>query len=298
MRTTYSRSAGARGALLTLVTGILTLAGAAAAINAPPITYPTSGSALYSGTPTLQWSAATGATWYRVYLSQGSSGPSILPCANNKGAVDPKGCWLQGSLSLAVTNPLPLGAYTLWVMAYSASGTAWSPPTPFTVATRFEDRGKTVFDHQTNLEWEKKTADGSIHDGSNTYSWSAGTNNPDGTAFTLFLAGLNAGPCVSASADGTTVTTASDCSFGGHGDWRLPKVSELSTILDCSFAGASSVCINPVFGPTPAGNPYWTSSSLPNNPQNAWTLFFTAGSGASQGGKVNAYYVRAVRSGP
>ena len=193
MRPTSRRIAQVSMSLLTLALGA-----AAAALNAPTITVPISGSTVYVGTPTLQWPAVTGASWYRVWLSQGSSGPNILPCASDKGAVDPGGCWLQGSVSLPVTTPLAVGAYTLWVMAWSPSASFWSTATHFTVATRFEDRGETVFDHQTNLEWEKKTnaGDGSIHDWGTTYMWSTGTNNPDGTAFTVFLAGLNAGACV------------------------------------------------------------------------------------------------------
>ena len=42
----------------------------------------------------------------------------------------------------------------------------------FQSCPRFEDRGLTVFDHQTGLEWEKKTDDGGIHDKDNTYTWS------------------------------------------------------------------------------------------------------------------------------
>jgi len=162
---------------------------------------------------------------------------------------------------------------------------------------RFEDRGKTVFDHQTNLEWEKKTgvvggaSDGNIHDVNNVYSWSTGTNNPDGTAFTVFLAGLNAGACVSTS-DGTTESNATDCSFAGHGDWRLPKLSELKTIVDCS---KGAPCVSPIFGPTQPGN-YW-SSSYANTPQYAWRVGFNDGN-ANVSNKTFNLYVRAVRGGP
>ena len=56
----------------------------------------------------------------------------------------------------------------------------------FQSCPRFEDRGLTVFDHATGLEWEKKTADADpthagIHDKDNTYTWSTGTNKPNGT---------------------------------------------------------------------------------------------------------------------
>ena len=282
-----------RSALIAITAGMLLGSGSAQALKAPTITAPTSGSTV-STTPTLQWSAVTGASWYRVWLSRSSGGPNILPCAFNQGAVDPGGCWLQGSVSLAVTAPLALGAHTLWVMAWSPSGSVWSAATPFTVAaavSRFEDRGETVFDKQTNLEWEKKTDDGGIHDKVNYYKWSTGTNNPDGTAFTVFLAGLNAGACSSTS-DGTTESNQTDCSFAGHGDWRLPKLSELKTIVDCSHGAP---CVDSIFGPTQLGF-CWSSSSYASYPFYAWTVYFSAGNGYASY-KPNSLYVRAVRGG-
>lgn len=292
MRPTSRRIVQVSMSLLTLALGDAAAAVMAAA--APTIRVPISGSTVYVGTPTLQWPAVAGASWYRVWLSQGSGGPNILPCASDNGAVDPGGCWLQGSVSLPVTTPLAAGGYTLWVLAWSPSASSWSTATHFTVATRFEDRGKTIFDHQTNLEWEKKTnaGDGSIHDWGITYTWSTGTNNPDGTAFTVFLAGLNAGACVSTSADGTTDSSATDCSFAGHGDWRLPKVSEFLTIVDTT----KSPTIDPIFGPTQS-NLYWSSSSVASTPSSAWSVNFNGG---ADGGisKTSSNYLRAVRGGP
>ena len=276
---------------LCLATLALGLARGAAAAT-PTITVPISGTTVYVGTPTLQWPAVAGATWYRVWLSQGASGPSILPCPVT-GVVDPGGCWLQGSLSFAVTTPLSVGAYTLWVLSWNPSSSAWSSGTHFTVAGRFEDRGETVLDHQTNLEWEKKTnaGNGSIHDWGTTYTWSTGTNNPDGTAFTVFLAGLNAGACISTSTNGTTDSIATDCSFAGHGDWRLPKVSEYTTIVDTT----KSPALDPIFGPTQSSF-YWSSSSDASDATSAWSVNFNGGADGAAS-KTTSYYLRAVRGG-
>ena len=192
-----------RSGLATITAAMLLGSGGAQALSAPTITAPTSGSTVLP-TPTLRWTTVTGATSYRVYLRRGSSGPNIVPCGFNI-AVDPNGCWLPVSVALAVATPLAPGAHTLWVMAKNASGSAQSSARPFTVTRRFEDRGLTVFDHQTSLEWEKKTDDSGIHDKDNYYKWSTVAPwNPVGTAFTVFLAGLNhGGECVTESTAGT-----------------------------------------------------------------------------------------------
>src|SRR5882724_8972718 len=58
--------------------------------------------------------------------------------------------------------------------------------------TRFVDNGDgTVTDTQTRLVWEQKTDDGTLHDKDELYTWSNGVEAPDGTAFTVFLGGLN-----------------------------------------------------------------------------------------------------------
>jgi len=160
----------------------------------------------------------------------------------------------------------------------------------FQSCPRFEDRGTTVFDHGTGLEWEKKTDDGGLHDWNNRYMWSTGTNNPDGTAFTVFLAGLNGGECISASADGTSVSNGG---YASHCDWRLPSVSELRTIVDCSHGAP---CVAPIFGPTQSAGYYWSSSSDTINPSDAWLVYFLDGSVGTTTKELN-YYVQAVRGG-
>lgn len=149
-------------------------------------------------------------------------------------------------------------------------------------------------DQQTGLQWEKKqNLDGvqsfpDPHDADNGYSWTALLSGTvaDGTAFATFLPALNSGGC-----------------FAGQCDWRLPTSSELQTTLSEALPCTTTVCIDPIFGPTatatgPMGNPmpYWSSTTFATFPLSAWMLHFV---GADVGGNVknHLYAVRAVRGG-
>jgi len=147
-------------------------------------------------------------------------------------------------------------------------------------ASRFVDNGDgTITDNLTALQWEKKTNDASVHDESNTYSWSATGSAADGTAFTNFLGGI------AASLNGTC--------FAGQCDWRLPNLAELQTILPGPAPCGASPCIDPIFGPTADG--YW--SSTPSGGFFAFDVSFLNG-GANGVNKVSPLSVRAVRGGP
>lgn len=154
---------------------------------------------------------------------------------------------------------------------------------------RFVDNGNgTVTDRQTGLMWEQKTgvvggrADApDPHNVNNRYTWrTGGLWNAEGTAFTDFLAKVNA------------------ARFGGHDDWRLPTTAELQSIIamDAPGCGAGRPCIDPVFGPTQVDF-YWSSSSFAGNPFYAAFVCFSNGSSATYGHMPIDFYVRAVRGG-
>jgi hypothetical protein len=156
---------------------------------------------------------------------------------------------------------------------------------------RFFDNGNgTVTDNLTSLVWEKKTNVGDIHDVGNWYTWSTGSNNEDGTAFTTFLtAGLNTP------------------GFAGANGWRMPTLAELQTILKdykCTGPGGGAhckcgvaPCIDVTFGPSQIVMSYWTDTTDYPWTTMVWSVDFNLGGVPDQTDKLGGTYVRAVRGG-
>lgn len=202
---------------------------------------------------------------------------------------------------------VPLSSVPYTLVAQQANEIVPDPSAP-----RFEDCGDgTVVDRQTGLQWEKKTgtygaganfcdtvACPDPHDVSNRYQWSLDvTPNPDGAAFTDFLARLN----------GEFDPEAATGCFAGHCDWRLPKVSELQTILvgpeaapgqpqTCSVVPCIDSDLAAIVGPASDG-PHWSATTDPDLGQlTAWYANMTNGTVLSRT-KLNNGPVRAVRAG-
>ncbi len=200
---------------------------------------------------------------------------------------------------------------------------------PPATASRFEDCGDgTVADHDTGLLWERKTnpsgletinlVDGrdcsanpqpaecaaDLHDVRNRHDFSSTGQDPDGSAFTDFLAKLND----STFGVAATSNDSTGC-FAGHCDWRLPAIGELRTILVGPHAApgqdlscAALPCIDPDFadvGGTTARSLYWSASPAPLLfPVNAWgAQFFSGHVEKDSATKSEAFFVRAVRAG-
>lgn len=156
---------------------------------------------------------------------------------------------------------------------------------------RFTDNGATVTDNLTGLVWEKKTGPflSGIHNWQDYYAWGwPPAYDGTGPAFTYFL------------------FTVNDLDSDGTKGWRLPTLTELSTILldtpcnDANCTCSSDPCIGwTVFGWTQSGY-YWSSTTQAGVLPYAWAVWFP--SGFAFGVDKDNYhsfnkYVRAVRGG-
>jgi uncharacterized protein DUF1566 len=171
-------------------------------------------------------------------------------------------------------------------------------------ALSYTDNGDGTFtDNNTKLMWEKKTdVSGSIHNVSNTYTWSSSTSgdtSPDGTLFAVFLNTLN-NKC---SDETTACTTSADCvavlgvgakcGFAGYRDWRIPNVKELDSIVDYSKHGpASSV---PGFTQPISISLYGSATSVFGSPINMWVVGIDAGDNGFGNKNASTLLGRAVR---
>jgi hypothetical protein len=150
------------------------------------------------------------------------------------------------------------------------------------------DSGATVTDNLTGLVWEVKTTAVSSgqnasdrHDVDNTYSWSTGSNNEDGTAYSDFLSNLNS------------------AGFAGAKGWLLPTLVELEAIRDLSASkpyGCTGPCIDSTFFGSTQSFYYWSATTYAGSPGDAWLVYFYDGD-VFNGFKPNDRYVRAVRGG-
>lgn len=120
-----------------------------------------------------------------------------------------------------------------------------------------------VGDNVIGLIWEVKTDDGGIHDKDNIYTWQ--------DAQDTFIAQLN------------------NENFGGHSDWRLPTVKELSRLVNADRVNPS---INTDYFPNTFSEYYWSSTFDASFSNDAWSVDFYYGLVHTQS---DSHYIRAVR---
>jgi hypothetical protein len=171
-------------------------------------------------------------------------------------------CQAQLSACQAGAQAFPAtGQTTCWNSAgavISCTGTGQDGDIQAGATLGYTDNGDgTITDNNTKLVWEKNSADGSIHDMDNLYTWA--------DAFAVHVAGLNA------------------ANFAGHNDWRLPNVKELLSIIEYqSFPAVPSAfhnasCIPGVSVLTASctrADVHWSSTTSANSPNFAPTFAY------------------------
>ena len=201
----------------------------------------------------------------------------------------------------------------------TCTGTGQDGDAPHGTALSYTDHSNgTVTDDATSLMWvqdprqiipwttdkgtwstETEYAVGDLaQDGDDNTFWIAqaintsgtGTFAEDRTAFpTNWTQTLYAGPMTWADA----LTNCNALNYGGHDDWRLPNIKELSSLVD--FEKVNPAIDTDAF-PNTQSDGYWSSTSFQNDGKhsNAWSVDFFDGNMNSLD-KTGTYYVRCVR---
>jgi len=112
-------------------------------------------------------------------------------------------------------------------------------------------------------------------------------------------AGLGGSDCATGSAETRTWQQAlaycAGLAWGGRGDWRLPDIKELRSIVDNRRL---SPTIDATAFPATPSDWFWSSSSFALSSDVAWGVGFGGGNAFNDVGKDYAGHVRCVRPGP
>ena len=184
------------------------------------------------------------------------------------------GCHGNQSPASAPTHPVPPSGQTTSIAPGDDASSAVASEGP-----RFTDNGDgTITDRLTGLMWERKCDNcASPHGVGDTYRWTS----PAPDAVDKWLAQLNG---------------ENGKGYAGHGDWRLPTITELVGIVDYGRKpNGMAAAIDPAFGPTASYGAYWSSSpaAVPGGGQGHWTV--GAGDGGTEADDDGSNHVRAVR---
>jgi hypothetical protein len=185
-----------------------------------------------------------------VLLSVGIAG-AVGPPSDNSGKGRPRMCEADLQNCLETAHVPKTGQTTSYATGDDGElkmGVAWPDP-------RFTNNGNgTVIDNLTKLIW---TADA---DCSNGYI-------PWNNALSF---------CASLSAEGCGLSDNSQ-----PGDWRLPNILELASLLDYSMSSSPCElglwCYVPPYPFTTMGLYYWSSTTYSKYTTSAWIVRFTSG---------------------
>jgi hypothetical protein len=122
-----------------------------------------------------------------------------------------------------------------------------------------------------------------------TYTWATASGLTDGTPSQITGA-TNTATLVASSDGDSPFPAAVGChsqTFGGHSDWYLPALSELSLVWVNLVAGVLQNGFT-------LGSDYWSSSEV--SPTQAWAQNFNNNANSNQS-KTLVYYVRCARKG-
>ena len=90
----------------------------------------------------------------------------------------------------------------------------------------------------------------------------------------------------------SAITHCEGLSLGGHEDWRLPNIKELTSLVEDTKSYPS---IDDIFE-SKVSSFYWSSTTNADNSANAWYVLFRRG-GRHHSTKDDNSYVRCVRAG-
>ena len=150
-----------------------------------------------------------------------------------------------------------------------------------------------VLDRHTQLVWEVKSTDKSLHNRDNRYTWyNEQVKNNGG-----FAGFPNKGNCLQSACDTRSYIQAlNEQSHCTSQRWRLPNREELRSLVryDIPYPGPT---LEQRFFPNGLAQYYWTSSPDSDDKDSAWGIGFSFGFDYAYF-KRHAGYVRAVYSNP
>jgi len=215
-------------------------------------------------------------------------------------------------LACPVTGLPATGQVSCWDfqgLPVSCAATGHDGETQAGVALSYVDNGDgTITDQNTDLMWEKKSYDSSLHDWTSTYTWDkADAPNDIWTWVTKLNNTCANDETVDCTAGGDADCTGVGgmCGFANHRDWRIPNYKELLSILDLENVEPA---VDPIFNTNCASGCtvttcsctssswYWASSSYAGYAIYAWLVYFKDGQVRFLHKGVNDS-VRAVRGG-